>query len=397
MSSSPASPPEPESEAVPSLAARLRRPETILSIIIPIGLIALIWRLFLNIKFADLLTTLSGAYLPFIAAATLIFYAGFPLRGARWRILLAEAGVPLGRIEATLILFASWFVNVVAPAKLGDVYRGYLTRQRHHTSMTKVLGTVVIERVLDIVAVALLTMAGAGLTFANARSLSPEARSAILVLVVIGVVLLAIVAVGLLVIRHGSHHLERLLPDRAVHLVGAFKEGLFSVRGRHLPILAGLTGLTWLTEIARFSLVLAALGFFGRLTIPAMVFVAMSASLLTVIPFTPGGLGVVEGGVVAILTLVFNFSPTDAVAVVALDRAISTYSLVPTGGAVTFFLIRFHRSPKQRELARARRQPGDQVGPLAVVPVATPSAPLPGGAIPAVAGSDPVPTSSRQA
>jgi hypothetical protein len=373
MTSQAPSLPEPESEAVPSLASRLRRPETILSIVIPLALIALVSRLFLNIKFADLVNSLSHAYLPAIVAAIIVFYAGFPLRGARWRILLQEAGVPMGRLEATLILFVSWFVNVVAPAKLGDIYRGYLTRQRHHTSMTKVLGTVVIERILDIVAVALLSVAAALLTFANAKALSPEARSAILVLVVVGMVLLAVIVVGLLVMRHGSQHIERLLPDRLSHLVGVFKEGLFSVRGRHLPTLIALTGGAWLTEITRFSLVLVALGLFGQLSLPAVVFVAMSASLLTVIPFTPGGLGVVEGGVVAILTIVFGFSPTDAAAVVLLDRAISTYSLVPTGALVSFFLARFHRSPKQRDIAQAKSEAGVPPSIAAVVPVAVAS------------------------
>ena len=57
-----------------------------------------------------------------------IFYAGFPLRGLRWAILLRGAGFPLGTRDATEIIFISWLVNCLVPAKLGDIYRAYLLR-----------------------------------------------------------------------------------------------------------------------------------------------------------------------------------------------------------------------------------------------------------------------------
>lgn len=340
MTSEPAPLANPESESVPSLIARLRRPQTIASFLIPIAMLVLLQHLLLNIAFGDLWSALTKAAPLPLLAAIVVFYAGFPLRGRRWAILLEEAGVRLHNREATGILFVSWFVNVIAPAKLGDVYRAYLTRQRHHTSMSMVLGTVAIERMLDIVAVAAISISAAALTFAN-MPLSGGAQAAVIAVLAAGLVLVIGVVALLLIVRHGSVHLERLLPDKISHLLVTFTTGLFSVRRRRLPVLILLTGGAWTTEASRLALVLVSLGLISHISLPGVVFVAMAASLLTVLPFTPGGLGVVEGGVVAVLTIVFGFSPLAAASAVLLDRAISTYSLIPTGAVGAFLLSRF--------------------------------------------------------
>jgi uncharacterized protein (TIRG00374 family) len=59
--------------------------------------------------------------------------------------------------------------------------------------------------------------------------------------------------------------------------------------------------------------------------------VALISSLLTAIPFTPAGLGIVEGGVVYILTSLYGATPTEAGAIVLVDRAISVLSIIIFG------------------------------------------------------------------
>jgi uncharacterized protein (TIRG00374 family) len=62
------------------------------------------------------------------------------------------------------------------------------------------------------------------------------------------------------------------------------------------------------------------------------LFVALIASLLTAIPFTPAGLGAVEGVVVFILTTLYGATSTQALAIVLVDRAISVLSVIIFGG-----------------------------------------------------------------
>ncbi|MGH2478640.1 MAG: hypothetical protein ACRDHW_03155, partial [Ktedonobacteraceae bacterium] len=58
--------------------------------------------------------------------------------------------------------------------------------------------------------------------------------------------------------------------------------------------------------------------------------------LLTIVPFTSGGIGLVEGGMIAMLTL-FTRSNNLAAAGVLLDRTISLFSILVFGFLV--FLI----------------------------------------------------------
>ena len=89
-----------------------------------------------------------------------------------------------------------------------------------------------------------------------------------------------------------------------------------------------MTGLIWATEAMRLFFVIAALGFTEvHLGISGAFFVALAASLLTAIPFTPAGLGIVELGVLGILTVIYGIDQTDAAAIILVDRAISVFSI----------------------------------------------------------------------
>jgi uncharacterized protein (TIRG00374 family) len=61
------------------------------------------------------------------------------------------------------------------------------------------------------------------------------------------------------------------------------------------------------------------------------MFVSLIGSLLTAIPFTPAGLGLVELGMIGILTTVFKASRPQAAALVLIDRTISVFSIVFIG------------------------------------------------------------------
>jgi uncharacterized protein (TIRG00374 family) len=75
-----------------------------------------------------------------------------------------------------------------------------------------------------------------------------------------------------------------------------------------------------------------ALGFADvDLGLSGAMFVALIGSLLTALPLTPGGIGVVEGGMVGVLQGVFGATQTHAAAIVLVDRAISVFSIVVLG------------------------------------------------------------------
>ena len=320
-----------ESSPPPPLMSRLRNPRAIVSIVLPLVLVVLIALTLGNINFAAMAQAISQANPWLLLAAFVVYYAGFPLRGYRWQILLRGAGTKVRLGDSTEIVFISWLVNCLVPAKLGDVYRAYLLKVNNGTSASLAFGTIFIERVFDLFAIVLLALAAGFWSFR--KGMSPEVQ----IVFAIGIVVIAVLALGLFIVRNfGSRIIRRLpLPHRVVEFYDRFEEGLFSISARNLPILAVLTALIWATEAMRLYLVILALGFSIDTGISGAFFVALIASLLTAVPFTPAGLGLVEIGVAGVLIALYNVPAQEAAAIVLVDRAISVLSIIIFGGGTT--------------------------------------------------------------
>jgi uncharacterized protein (TIRG00374 family) len=313
----------------PTLASRLRDPRTIISIVLPIALIILIFFTLGGLNLQQLITSIKNANPWYLLLAFIVYYIGFPLRGYRWVLLLRGAGTNIRLRDSTEIIFISWLVNCLVPAKLGDVYRAYLLRVNATTvSLSKTFGTVFIERIFDLFAIVLLGLAAGFWSFRTGMS------TAVQLVFVVGLVVLAALAIGLYTVRNfGSRIIRRLpLPHRVVDFYDKFEEGVFSIAPRQVPVLALLTALIWATEALRLYFVIQALGLSQYMGISGAFFVALIASLLTAVPFTPAGLGLVEVGVAGILITLYHVPPHDAAAVVLVDRAISVLSVIILGG-----------------------------------------------------------------
>jgi glycosyltransferase 2 family protein len=347
MTDAPASPPvaredEPEKQPDLSLAHRLRQPRTIISLVLPIVLLLLFVRSLPGFKLEELPAKIGGANPWLLIAAFVIFYLGFPLRGLRWSILVRQSGFALGLRDSIEIIFLSWLVNCLVPAKLGDVYRAYLLKINSPVSLSRTFGTVFIERILDLFAIVTLGLAAGFVSFR--KGLPGDVQ----IVFAIGVGVVLLLAGGLLTMRNfGRRILLRLpVPHRVVELYDRFEEGVFASMGlRALPRLIVVTVLIWATEALRLYFVVLALGLPDvHLGISGAFFVALSASLLTAVPLTPAGIGFVESGVVGLLTIVYGVPQTDALAITLVDRAISVLSIIVLGSIV------YAISPKRRGL-----------------------------------------------
>ncbi len=328
-----------------SLGRRLRQPRTIVSLILPIILLVFVFRVVLNINLGDVAEGISKANPILLIGAFVIFYAGFPLRGLRWALLLRGTGVRIGLKDATEILFLSWLVNCLVPAKLGDVYRAYLLKLNSTVSLSRTFGTVFIERILDLFAISVLGLAAGFWSFRNGLP------GQIQLIFGVAVVFVIVLAAGLLTLRNfGRRILIRLpVPHRVVEFYDRFEEGVFGAVGlRHLPPLIVLTGLIWATEAMRLYLVVAALGYPDvELGISGAFFVALIGSLLTAVPLSPAGLGIVELGVVGVLTAAYGVPLREATTIALVDRVISVLSIIAIGS------IAYWLSPKRRGLGVA--------------------------------------------
>src|SRR5204862_1628796 len=119
----------------------------LISTVIPIALIAYFAR---NVDWSEAFATLRRADPLFVLAALFVYYLSFPVRAIRWARLLREGGARVFGRDLLEILLLGWFVNCLVPAKLGDLYRSYLVKRRFGISLSRTVGGVVAERLLDL-------------------------------------------------------------------------------------------------------------------------------------------------------------------------------------------------------------------------------------------------------
>ncbi|MGH2445704.1 MAG: lysylphosphatidylglycerol synthase transmembrane domain-containing protein [Candidatus Limnocylindria bacterium] len=324
-----------------SLRRRIFNLKTIVSLVFGALLLFLLFRVVFGGDFdwGEVGRLIGQADPGFLVLAFIAYYATFPVRGYRWRYILGRSGVHVRFRDATEILFLSWFVNCLVPAKLGDLYRAYLLRANFAASISRTLGTVFIERIADIIVIAALALS-AGFWSFRGRS-RPEIDALFVVGFVVAIVLIALV-IGL---RFFGAHIGRWLPERVGALWERFHEGSIGVLGvRSVPVVLVLTGIIWMLEGARLYLVIRALDLPDvGLGISSSVFVALAAALLTAVPFTPAGFGIVEAGIIGVLAL-YGIEAEAATAVALVDRGLSIVTVIILGGILYAFSTKVRRA-----------------------------------------------------
>jgi len=334
-----------------SLRRRLLNVRTIGSAVFGLVLLYLLSRVFFGPDFdwSEVWRLVTQANLGFLGLAFLAYYATFPVRGFRWRYVLSRSGMQVRLRDATEILFLSWFVNCLVPAKLGDLYRAYLLRGNFGASISRTVGTVFVERIADIIIIAALALS-AGFWSFRGRS-RPEIDAIFLVGFILSIGLVVLL-VGL---RLFGGQIGRRLPARIGELWARFQEGSTGVlTARSVPVILGLTIFIWLLEGARLYFVIRALALPEvGLGISASVFVALAAALLTAVPFTPAGVGIVEVGIIGVLGL-YGVTEEPAAAVALVDRGLTIVTVIILGG----ILYAFSRKVRRAHGARSAPLPG---------------------------------------
>jgi glycosyltransferase 2 family protein len=325
-----------ETTTAPSLGKRFFNLRTLLSFGLGFAILAFLFTR-VQIDVGAILDRVRTANPWLLALALLIFYATFPIRAVRWRRLLdnveasthEEGPRRMGIPALSEIMFLAWFANCIVPAKLGDVYRAYLLKLNVGVSFSTTIGTILAERIIDVVVLFLLMLAATGLSFGRA------VPGEVLVLMQIGLALVVLVVVGLTFMRRLRPLIERVLPARLHEQYARFEHGtLNSFRG--LPMLALLSVCAWACEVARLWLVTLSLGLNG-IAESVIVFVALAAALMTTLPLTPAGLGFAEGAIVGVFLLAAGAGLAPGVdehaaaSIALLDRGISYWSLIAIG------------------------------------------------------------------
>jgi glycosyltransferase 2 family protein len=220
-------------------------------------------------------------------------------RGARWRALLT----PIRRLPYRRVLgytYIGYLANNVLPARLGELVRSHALGEGEGLSRPTILGTVVVERIVDTVIV---------VTLAAIAVVALGVGGAISTAVGLGAAFVCVLVVGLFVANAG-HRLpgaQRVTSMAArwpvvLELVRRLMDGLaVARRPRTLASALALSAAAWTASIATFLFGGQALGV--ELSPLQAALMSCGVALVTIVPAAPGYVGTFELTAVEIAAL----------------------------------------------------------------------------------------------
>jgi len=248
-----------------------------------------------NVDAAKTLRSIMAARLPFVALGLGAVAAGFSLRIVRWWLLLKPLSPSLRPVDCAGPLLVGFALNNILPFRAGDVVRVFGFQRQLGAGPPQVLGTLLAERALDLIAILIIFMVCLSQAHIDAIPTS-------FVRIGVGLALLSVVAAGIilmwpeatqrLVLRLTRsnllmrHSLTRRIGRIAEHVADALLS--FVPRSRAMGLVA-LSLLIWLIEAAVFGAIATSLGLMTEPLGP--LFAMATGTLATMIPSTPGYVG----------------------------------------------------------------------------------------------------------
>jgi uncharacterized protein (TIRG00374 family) len=227
--------------------------------------------------------------------ALIAFALGNVARALRWRSLFAAARRPARGVvlNATMV---GYFYNSILPARAGEAARVLVLNQRSSAPTVEIVGTVVLERMYDVIAILVI--------FFAAEPWLPHVSwfgaAALAAIVLAGLIALAATVLAV----YGDRSLRLLLRPlrrfawfsgtRLDLTIDELTHGLSGLRHGTVALEAFLwTVLAWM--LSALCAYIVSLSFHLHLSFACGVLVVVAVGLGMILPSPPGAVGVFEG------------------------------------------------------------------------------------------------------
>ena len=313
------------------------------------------------LDFGAVLDRMAQADPAYIAVAALVYVVSWPLRGARYRDILAELGYHERVSFLTGAVFISQTGNLVFPARAGDAIRAYIVKARRDIPYASGFASLAVERVFDLLTITtlagcvLLGLAAAGLADPSGLEALPTSyrqsgRAALYVAATVGVLAVTAVSVILATARsEGSAvrgTVRRLSSDSyADYVAGVIERFVGDVQAvasdrRAFVRVGGSSLAIWTLDVVTALLVFAAFDVtLSPVVLVAVGFFAVSVgNLAKVLPLSPGGIGLYEGAFTLIVVALTPVAFPVALGAAIVDHAVKNVVTIVGGVASTLLL-----------------------------------------------------------
>ena len=292
---------------------------------------------------SQLTDALASADWRLIVPAVACYFVGVWLRSARWSLLLPEHSVKVTTLFRALVV--GFTINNLLPLRMGEVARAYLLSRWCRIPYGATIASLVVERVLDGLSLAVLLLLSLLLVPAPGYLLVAGVVAAGGFLA--GAWLLALAAWRASLLTSLAAFVARFLPPRLGdvlnRLATSFARSLALVHDpARLARLLGLSLLAWCFELGLFFVLL--LSFRLPASYPLALLVGSAANFATLVPSSPGYVGTFDGVLINVLS---DVSGVAAGAAAAYDVVVHATLFLPVVVVGTLVLWRSHVSIDQ--------------------------------------------------
>ncbi len=308
----------------------------------------LLWYVYRDLSLNELLQYFDDINYYWLGLSIIIALLSHYLRAYRWNLLLEPLGYDHLKSYRTFIaVMVGYFANNLVP-RLGEVTRCGILKKNDNVAMTSAFGSVVAERALDLIILAILAILTFFIEFDKLNMFvyqkfeetipnSSSLTTIFVMLAVVGLLLLLGLFIVVRKFRHQLHHNKIYLKIR--QFIKELMEGFLSIRKVKSPALFWLSTFgIWLFYYLMLIVVFYAfpptngLGLLAGLTLLIMSGLGMSAPV-------QGGIGVFHILVSSVLVL-YGISVEDG-KVFALVAHTTQFLTIMVFGGISFIISVF--------------------------------------------------------
>ncbi len=305
---------------------------------IPLGECSLVQKLIEDFK---------GLRYPWILGIFAAFTFSNVIRALRWNMLLKSLGRTPRTVNSFLTIMLGYFANLGFP-RLGEVLRPVTMARYEKVSVEKVLGTIVVDRAIDVLS--LLIMVGIAFllefdTLWGYLSENMGSRTSNGLLsdpFIIGLGMLALTGLSsLLFFRKKIQSSKFYL--KIIHVLKGFWDGILSIKNLENPGLFVIYSiLIWVAYYFMFYMYLPAFGPTAHLGFLAALMVFVFGTFGILVP-SPGGMGSYHFLVIAALAL-YGVTGSDAFSFANFSFFATHFCNIVLGLAALIFLPMINRN-----------------------------------------------------
>lgn len=270
-------------------------------------------------------------------------------RGWRWKMTLEPLGAFPKSSDCVNAIFVSYAANLVLP-RVGEVSRCGILAKYDDISFAKSLGTVVTERLIDVLCMMLIT----GTTFLLQmpvfltffRETGTKIPSIMHLFTSVWFYIILFCVIGIIVLLY---YLMRALSffQKVKGIALNVYEGVMTLRSvKNIPLFVLYTALIWLCYFFHFYITFYCFGFTENLDMMAALVMFAAGTFAVVVP-TPNGAGPWHFAIISMMVL-YGVNVTDAGIFALIVHGVQTF-LVALLGIYGLVALQFtHRSFHKR-------------------------------------------------